>query len=64
MKPTDRDRFAVPFIACGDLDGAEGETPVEGFLDADRSYDVDEGTEGLKAVQPPIKPPYETALNK
>ncbi|GMH81015.1 hypothetical protein TrST_g11854 [Triparma strigata] len=63
MHKTERDRFAVPFIACGDLDGKEGEVPVEGFLDADRSYDVDEGKEGLKAVQPPIKPPYETHSN-
>ena len=57
MVPTDRDRFAVPFLACGDLDGVDMAGDL-GFLDADRSYDVDEGAEGLKPVQAPINLPF------
>eukprot|EP00899_Mesostigma_viride_P019717 jgi/Mesvir1/27747/Mv07437-RA.1 len=53
----------IPFLACGDLSG----------YDADRSYALDadagrlDGTglkqpRSLKPVQPPIAPPYKTAL--
>ena len=58
MTPTDRDRFAVPFLACGDLDGVDMKGDL-GFLDADRSYDVDEGEGGLRPVQAPINLPFE-----
>jgi tRNA (cytidine32/guanosine34-2'-O)-methyltransferase len=47
----------IPFLACGDLSG----------YDSDRSYPLP-STEGggsyqsLDPVQPPIAPPYKTAL--
>ena len=60
MVLTARNRFAVPFLACGDLNGVD--MAEEEFLDADRSYDVDEGAEGLKPVQAPIDLPHQKAL--
>lgn len=47
----------IPFLACGDLSG----------YDSDRSYPLPSNTEGgsyqsLDPVQPPIAPPYKTAL--
>ena len=55
---SERDRCAVPFIACGDLSGFA--FPKEGFLDADKSYDIEDGKEAVQPVQKPIRPPYET----
>lgn len=50
-------RVLVPFVACGDLSG----------YDADQSYPLDPGTRAsyrtLPPVQPPIAPPYKTALD-
>lgn len=43
-------RCLVPFVACGDLSG----------WDADRSYALD--APPLPPVQPPIAPPYKTAV--
>ncbi|AQK75878.1 S-adenosyl-L-methionine-dependent methyltransferase superfamily protein [Zea mays] len=47
----------IPFLACGDLSG----------YDSDRSYPLPSSTDGgsyrsLDPVQPPIAPPYKTAL--
>ncbi|XP_042411186.1 putative tRNA (cytidine(32)/guanosine(34)-2'-O)-methyltransferase isoform X2 [Zingiber officinale] len=47
----------IPFLACGDLNG----------YDSDRSYPLPSSSEGglyksLDPVQPPIAPPYKTAL--
>lgn len=46
----------IPFLACGDLSG----------YDSDRSYplpkDADGSYQSLDPVQPPIAPPYKTAL--
>ncbi|MQL93137.1 hypothetical protein Taro_025778 [Colocasia esculenta] len=47
----------IPFLACGDLSG----------YDSDRSYPLPTTAEGasyqsLEPVQPPIAPPYKTAL--
>lgn len=47
----------IPFLACGDLNG----------YDSDRSYPLPQAPEGtfyksLDPVQPPIAPPYKTAL--
>lgn len=46
----------IPFLACGDLSG----------YDSDRSYPLpstEDGTyQSLDPVQPPIAPPYKTAL--
>ncbi|XP_010909647.1 uncharacterized protein [Elaeis guineensis] len=47
----------IPFLACGDLSG----------YDSDRSYPLPSSAEGgryqsLDPVQPPIAPPYKTAL--
>lgn len=47
----------IPFLACGDLSG----------YDSDRSYPLPATAEGtsyqsLDPVQPPIAPPYKTAL--
>lgn len=47
----------IPFLACGDLSG----------YDSDRSYPLPSNAEGgsyqsLDPVQPPIAPPYKTAL--
>ncbi|THU60605.1 hypothetical protein C4D60_Mb07t14530 [Musa balbisiana] len=47
----------IPFLACGDLNG----------YDSDRSYPLPNSSEGgcyksLDPVQPPIAPPYKTAL--
>eukprot|EP01128_Nolandella_sp_AFSM9_P008888 TRINITY_DN5545_c0_g1_i1.p1 TRINITY_DN5545_c0_g1~~TRINITY_DN5545_c0_g1_i1.p1 ORF type:complete len:288 (+),score=67.34 TRINITY_DN5545_c0_g1_i1:2-865(+) len=49
---TGSNRLAIPFLACGNLDG----------FDSDQSYS-DVG-ETLVAVQSPIKPPYLQALDK
>ena len=44
-------KLILPFLACGDLSG----------YDADQSYPLD--TEhSLAPVQPPIAPPYRTAM--
>jgi len=42
----------VPFMACGDLSG----------FDADRNYDLDEDYQPHTAVQKPINPPYQQAI--
>ena len=56
---SERDRSAVPFIACGDLNGFDNSK--EGFLDADKSYEVDVlKQEHLEPVCKPIRPAYET----
>jgi tRNA (cytidine32/guanosine34-2'-O)-methyltransferase len=47
-------RTVVPFVAAGDLSG----------FDADMSYSVDAGEEGLAPVAPPVAPPYAAALEK
>lgn len=60
LEKSERDRFAVPFIACGTLDPEHAPVTKEGFADSDRSYGVDEGKDSLKPVQQPIKPPYES----
>jgi tRNA (cytidine32/guanosine34-2'-O)-methyltransferase len=56
---SERDRLAVPFISCGNLDGHGFDESAEGFLDSDRSYAVDELSKPLEPVMPPIAPPYE-----
>lgn len=55
-----RQRVLVPFVACGDLSG----------YDADQSYPLGGGGGGagpgyrtLPPVQPPIAPPYKTAMD-
>ncbi|XP_042415927.1 putative tRNA (cytidine(32)/guanosine(34)-2'-O)-methyltransferase isoform X2 [Zingiber officinale] len=50
-------KIYIPFLACGDLNG----------YDSDRSYPLPSSSEGrlyksLDPVQPPIAPPYKTAL--
>jgi len=49
-------KFIVPFVACGDLQG----------YDADQNYplELEEGKkyERLEPVQPPINPPYKRHL--
>lgn len=47
-------RTLVPFVAAGDLSG----------FDADMSYSVEAGEEGLEPVAPPVAPPYAAALEK
>ncbi|BBN18114.1 tRNA (cytidine32/guanosine34-2'-O)-methyltransferase [Marchantia polymorpha subsp. ruderalis] len=46
-------KLIIPFLACGDLSG----------WDADQSYPIDSSAGTLAPVQPPIAPPYKTALN-
>jgi tRNA (cytidine32/guanosine34-2'-O)-methyltransferase len=51
----------VPFVACGDLSGWNGQA-----LDSDKSYPLDVGGGGapsyIPPVAPPIDPPYEEGL--
>ncbi|GMI37821.1 hypothetical protein TeGR_g8121 [Tetraparma gracilis] len=61
--PTARDRAAVPFVSCGDLDGHGFDESEEGYLDADRSYTVGGGG-ALEPVQKPIRPPYYEFKNR
>ncbi len=48
-------RVVVPFIACGDLRG----------FDSDTTYVIEDSSayRTLPPAQPPIKPPYQTALD-
>ena len=58
----------VPFVACGDLSGYVAPTGQFKFLDADKSYPIEElqelEKEYIVPIAPPIKPPYETSLAK
>ncbi|CAM6092935.1 unnamed protein product [Calypogeia fissa] len=45
-------KIIIPFLACGDLSG----------YDADQSYPLSTSTQRLAPVQPPIAPPYKTAI--
>ncbi|KAI9017460.1 FtsJ-like methyltransferase-domain-containing protein [Gaertneriomyces semiglobifer] len=48
-------RVIVPFIACGDLSG----------FDSDKTYPLpEEGYSSLDPVQAPIRPPYQTYMDK
>ncbi|CAB4066616.1 FTSJ1 [Lepeophtheirus salmonis] len=51
---SDVNRIIIPFIACGDLSG----------YDADKSYSLEESYSYKSPVQPPINPPYKSALAK
>lgn len=51
----------VPFIACGDLTGYKVPEGV-GFLDADKSYPLDEAH--VEPITKPIRPPYEASIAK
>lgn len=48
---TGLNRVIAPFMACGDLE-----------WDADACYTLPDGYELLKVLQPPINPPYKSAL--
>ena len=58
----------VPFVACGDLSGYVAPTGQFDFLDADKSYPIEElqalEKEYIVPIAPPINPPYETSLAK
>ena len=59
----------VPFVACGDLSGYD-HSGID-FLDADKSYPIDNKTTSnkeantfIQPIAPPIKPPYESSIVK
>lgn len=58
----------VPFVACGDLSGYVAPTGQFEFLDADKSYPIEElqahEKEYIVPIAPPINPPYETSRAK
>lgn len=54
------DPAVVPFIACGDLSGWNGEV-----LDSDKSYPINVANDAYIApIAPPIAPPYEESILK
>ncbi len=63
---TDSDGFIipsiVPFVACGDLSGYVAPAGAADFLDADKSYPLDE--EHVEPIMKPIRPPYEASIAK
>lgn len=64
LRETDEDDIIpsiVPFLACGDLTGYKIPEGVD-FLDADKSYPLDEAH--VEPLAKPIKPPYESAQAK
>lgn len=51
----------VPFLACGDLTGYKAPAGID-FLDADKSYPLDEVH--VEPIAKPIRPPYEASIAK
>ena len=60
-------RCIVPFIACGDLSGYYVPPGLQ-FLDANKSYPLDndqqQSKEYISPIAPPLRPPYEMSIAK
>lgn len=51
---TETEKFIIPFVTCGDLDGYDGDT----------TYPLPENYEYKNPVQTPIAPPYQEAIRR
>jgi tRNA (cytidine32/guanosine34-2'-O)-methyltransferase len=54
------DPCILPFLSCGDL--SDWTSSTNEILDADKSYPIDDKSDYIPPVAPPIQPPYETSL--